>query len=145
MLETTRNDGNDRELALILGVKPEEHDVPIPAVNETAFESLEESAENKDIPAMVFDRRNLLLDTTEDEVDEYKQVRNCLRLTAIETNSGNSCCPGDCILWWAQPPVPRQADDGTDLFLLQTVQDLYSPVGAEPATRRLVPVPPLSY
>ena len=54
------------EMALLLGVGPEEHGIPTLTVNMTAFEYLEQCVKNWGIPAMAFDRWNRLLEVADD-------------------------------------------------------------------------------
>ncbi len=59
------------ELALLLGVDPDDYDIPPFAINMRAFEELEQANKDWGIPTVAFERWNRLLDIVEDEHEDY--------------------------------------------------------------------------
>ena len=59
------------ELALLLGVDPDDYDISPLAINMRAFEELEQANKDWGIPTMAFERWNRILDVVEDEHEDY--------------------------------------------------------------------------
>ena len=68
---TGMDDAKLWELAQLLDVKPSDHGIPTLGINMTAFDCLEDSADDWGIPAMALDRWIRLLEVTEDKHDDY--------------------------------------------------------------------------
>ena len=59
------------ELALLLGVDPDDYDISPLAINMRAFEELEQANKDWGIPTVAFKRWNRILDVVEDEHEDY--------------------------------------------------------------------------
>ena len=68
---TGMDDAKLWELAQLLDVKPGDHGIPTLGINMTAFDCLEDSADDWGIPAMALDRWIRLLEVTQDKHDDY--------------------------------------------------------------------------